>query len=128
MRELTSLDLTAAVSLMRSTADDPLTALISSKRVRVRAMQSTVKAPEAELRVLECFAKIRSDWSTLPCRRKIRHVLGHGVAFSPGELAAITGHKVNSVISTLARMRARGEVTHEGHGRWVGRPLLERVA
>lgn len=70
----------------------------------------------------------RTRYRTLPCRRKIRHVLGHGVAFSPGEIAAITGHKVNSVISTLARMRARGEVTHEGHGRWVGKSLLERVA
>lgn len=109
--------------------DDPVAAMIASRRARVQDLRSLIATVESELRIIECFAKIRSEWSTLAIRNKLRHVLGHGVAFGPGELAALTGHKLNTVISTLARMRERGEVKRERHGKWgATKPLHKESA
>jgi hypothetical protein len=124
MRELTVPDLAPAVSLLRSASSDPVAALIASKRLRLQAMQSTILTLDAELRVIECFTKIRDEWRTLPCRRKLRHVLGHGVALAPIELAALCGHNIHTVRSTLARMRTRGEVKRERHGKWSATKLV----
>lgn len=97
---------------------DRLTTLISERRRRVVALRAATATLDDEIRVLECFARIRHEWRTLPCRGKIRHVLGHGVAFSPSELAALLDERLNTVRSTLIRMRTRGEAKREGHGKW----------
>jgi DNA-directed RNA polymerase specialized sigma24 family protein len=119
VRELTVPDLASAISRLVQWENDPIATLVASKQLRVKALQSTIVMLESELRVLTCFAEIRDDWRTLPCRNKLRHVLGHGVAFAPTELAALLGHNVNTVRSTLMRMRRRGEVKRERHGRWA---------
>lgn len=103
----------------RSKYTDPLSALVASKRSRISAYRETVHALEAELRVIDCFSKIRADWHTLPCRDKLRHVLRHGASFAPSELAALLGEKINTIRSSLIRMRKRGEVRRENYGKWT---------
>jgi len=120
MRELTTLDLTKAVSQMRSPGPDVLGSLVASKRQRVIALQHTLDTLASEIRVMECYARIRGEWNSLPCRGKLRHVLKHGVAFSPSELAVLLGEKLNTVRSSLVRMQRRGEVCRVDFGRWTG--------
>jgi hypothetical protein len=116
-------DMTTAVTRLRSPTGDPVAEIVARKQLLMHALQSTIAELGGELRVIECFSKIREDWRSLPCRNKLRHVLGHGVSFSPGELAALLGHKVNTVRSTLMRMRTRGEVKRERHGKWTATTL-----
>lgn len=125
MRELTCADMSgvleAEVSL-RAQGADRLTIMIAGKRMRLCAFARAAEALERELRVMECFARIRVEWKTLSCRNKLRHVLRHGVAFSPGELAALLDENDHTIRSTLQRMRTRGEVARVAFGRWRADP------
>lgn len=119
LRELTVPDLAEATARLRAPGADPLAALIASKHARAAALTAAAATLADELRVLECFAQIKLDWRALPCRQKMRLVLDHGVSFSPAELAALLGEKINTVYGNLLRMRIRGETKRERHGKWT---------
>lgn len=118
MRELTTVQL-ADVSAIRRSLPDPLLALLVTKRLRMQALQKTAQVLAEELRVIECFSGIRCEWKKLRCRDKLRQVLRHGVALAPSELSVLVDEPINTVRSTLARMRTRREVRRIGFGRWV---------
>lgn len=110
--------MTSAVKAIGRRVDSSAT-LAASKRLRVEILRRTVRTLAAEIRVIECFGDLPPSWQAQSCRNKLRQVLQHGAAFAPSELALMTGDKLNTVRSSLARMRARGEVHRVDFGRWI---------
>ena len=108
-----------AVADLRRQGADPLVVLLTERRLRLDEHRAAITSLEKDLRVMGCFSEIRKTWVDKSCRHKIRIVLGHGVALSPIELSRLLNENLNSVRSTLARMRGRGEIEHVGHGKWI---------